>query len=290
MSSRIFLSLFIAAVATATSAQAAPTLFDDFNYPVGPLDGQNGGTGWAGAWNAIPEYRVASGSLSYTGLQQSGNRAQFVPSNLAGTNSLRTFSSAGSNGSTFWLSFLMSMDGTIAQNTADFRINGLNGNLSIGRELGDQANWSIEDSASGTPYTQSSVAIVPGKAIFVAIRIDQNADPSANDLITVYFNPDPAAVPSDNPGVVGMVIADLRFGTVNVPMALDGSAFPDPTTTGFVANFDPIRGGATYFDVAPAALTLATPEPSTWLFMTAGLAVIALTARRRPCYATSQTD
>jgi hypothetical protein len=116
-----------------------------------------------------------------TNLQQSGNRAQFIPSSLAATNSLRTLSSLGSDGSTFWLSFLISFDGTLAQNTADVRIDGKNGNLSVGRELVDQTNWSVEDSASANPYTQSSIAIIPGQALFAAIRIDQNADPNANE-------------------------------------------------------------------------------------------------------------
>ena len=280
---RNILSISVLAVATAAFATADPILFDDFNYPIGPLDGQNGGIGWAGAWDGIPEYVVAPGSLSYcdaTGcLQQSGNRAQFVPSSLAGTNSLRTLSSLGSNGSTFWLSFLISFDGTLALNTADFRIDGKNGNLSVGRELVDQTNWSLEDSASATPYTQSSIPIVPGQALFVAIRIDQNADPNANDTVTVYLDPSPAAVPSANPGVVGMVFNDLNFNTSNVTMALDGSAFPNPLTTGFVANYDPIRGGTTYFDVAPAASS-AVPEPA-WSFMAGVLAMFAVAVRRR---------
>lgn len=280
MSLRSILSISVLAVATAAFASANPLLFDDFNYPIGPLDGQNGGIDWAGAWVGIPEYVVAAGSLSYGGLQQSGNRAQFVPSSLAGTNSLRTLSSLGSDGSTFWLSFLISFDGTLAQNTADVRIDGKNGNLSVGRELVDQTNWSVEDSASANPYTQSSIAIVPGQALFVAIRIDQNADPNANDTVTVYLDPIPAAVPSAKPGVVGMVFTDLNFSTSNVTMALDGSAFPNPLTTGFVANYDPIRGGTTYFDVAPATSS-AVPEPATWSFMAGVLAIFAVAVRRR---------
>jgi hypothetical protein len=282
MSLRNILSISVLAVVTAAFAGADPVLFDDFSYPLGPLDGQNGGMGWAGSWVGIPEYTVAAGSLSYcdaTGcLAQSGNRALFTPSSLAGTNSLRTISSLGSNGTTFWLSFLISMDGTLAQNTADIRINGKNGNLSVGRELDNQTNWSTEDSASATPYTQSSIAIVPGQALFVAIRIDQNADPNANDTVTVYLDPNPAAVPSATPGVAGIVFTDLNFNTSNVVMALDGSAFPNPLTTGFKASYDPIRGGATYFDVAPAT-TSAVPEPATWSFMAGALAIFAM--RRR---------
>jgi hypothetical protein len=284
MSLRNILSISVLTVATAAFASADPLLFDDFNYPIGPLDGQNGGMGWAGAWVGIPEYSVAAGSLSYcdaTGcLQQSGNRARFVPSDLAGTNSLRTLSSLGSNGSTFWFSFLISVDGILAQNEADIRIDGKNGNLSVGRELDDQTNWSVEDSASAHPYTQSSIPIVPGQALFVAIRIDQNADPNANDTVTVYLDPSPAAVPSANPGVPGMVFTDLNFNTGNVTMSLDGSAFPNPLTTGFVANYDPIRGGTTYFDVAPATSS-AVPEPATWGFMAGVLAIIAVAVQRR---------
>lgn len=284
MSLRNILSISVLMVASAAFVSADPILFDDFNYPIGPIDGQNGGIGWAGSWVGIPEYVVAPGSLSYCDgadcLAQSGNRAQFVPSSLAGTNSLRTLSSLGSNGSTFWLSFLISFDGTLAQNTANVRLDGKNGDLYVGRELVDQTNWSLEDSGSATPYTQSSVAIVPGQALFVAMRIDQNADPNANDTVTVYLDPLPALVPSDSPGVVGMVFTDLNFNTSNVVLALDGSAFPNPLTTGFVANYDPIRGGTSYFDVAPGTSS-AVPEPKTWGFMAGVLAIFAVAARRR---------
>jgi hypothetical protein len=282
MSLRSILSISVLVVATAAFASANLLLFDDFNYPVGPLDGQNGGIGWAGAWNGIPEYVVAPGSLSYPGLAQSGNRAQFVPQDFAGTNSLRTLSSLGSDGSTFWLSFLISVDGILAGNTADFRIDSNDQHLYIGRELGTETNWDIEDGGSATPYTQSSIPIVPGTALFVAIRFDQNADPNANDTVTIYLNPIPALVPGANPGVPGMVITDLNFNTTNVTIGLDGSAFPNPSTTGFVANYDPIRGGTTYFDVAPG-ISSAVPEPATWSFLAGGLAFFAVAvAMRRP--------
>jgi hypothetical protein len=278
------LRISILAIATAVFASADPLLFDDFNYPIGPLDGQNGGTGWVGAWVGIPQYTVAPGSLSYCGattcLQQSGNRAQFTPTNLAGTNSIRTLSSLGTNGSTFWISFLISVDGTLAQNEADVRIDSKDQHLYVGRELDDQANWSVEDGGSAHPYTQSSIPIVPGQALFVAMRFDQNADPNANDTVSIYLDPDPALVPSASPGVPFIVVNDLNFNTSNVSMALDGSAFPNPATTGFIANYDPIRGGATYFDVAPG-ISSAVPEPSTWGFLAATFALVAIVVRRR---------
>jgi len=269
----------VLASATAAFANAGTFLFDDFNYPTGPIDGRNGGTGWASAWIGIPEFVVAPGSLSYPGLQQSGNRAQFIPSSLAGTNSLRVLSSLGSDGSTFWLSFLISFDGLLAQNTADLRLDAKNGYFHIGRELGDQANWGFEDTATPPVYSQSSVPIT-GSVLFVAIRIDQNADPNANDVVTVYMDPVPALLPGANPGVPGIVFTDLNFNTSNVTLALDGAAFPDPATTGFVANFDPFRGGSTYADVAPGIVST-TPEPATWSFPAGALALFALAMRRR---------
>jgi hypothetical protein len=94
------------------------------------------------------------------------------------------------------------------------------------------------------------------------------------------LDPKPAAVPSDNPGVVGMVFTDLNFNTSNVTIALDGAAFPNPFTTGFVANYDPIRGGTTFFDVAPATSS-AVPEPATGSLMAGVLAILAVAVRRR---------
>jgi hypothetical protein len=281
MSLRNILCVSVLAFAAAALATATPILFEDFNYPVGPLNGRNGGTGWDGGWVGPSVYSVAPGSLSYPGLLQSGNRAQFVPTNLAGTNALRTISSLGADGSTFWLSFLMSFDGSIDQSGADVRLDDTQGfgHFYIGRSRSDQNNWGVFDPvSSSTPYL-SSIPIVSGVPIFVAVRFDLNSDPNLNDTLTVYFDPNPAAVPGANPGVPGLVFTDHNFASSGgVTMALDGSAFPFPTT--FVANFDPIRGGTTYFDVAPASSST-TPEPATWTIVAAGLAFLGVATRRR---------
>ena len=112
------------------------------------------------------------------------------------------------------------------------------------------------------------------------MRIDQNADPNANDTVSIYLDPSPALVPSANPGVPFMVITDMNFNNSNVTIGLDGGAFPDPSTTGFVANYDPIRGGTTYSDVAPG-ISSAVPEPATWSFLAGALAILAVAVRRR---------
>jgi hypothetical protein len=282
MNLRHVLCISVLSFAIVPLASANQLLFEDFNYPTGSLDGQNGGTGWAGSWVAPAEYNVVSGSLTYPQLAHSGNRAQFDPSSLAGTNAIRTLSPLGPNGSTFWLSFLLSFDGTLAQNTADVRLDAMNGSIYLGRPLSSQINWGVGDAAQGNanPYSESSIPIVSGSPVFVVLRIDLNSDPKANDTTTVYFNPDVATTQGANPGVPGMVFNDLNFSSGNVTLALDGSAFPNPLTTGFRANYDPIRGGTTYADVAPA-VPATVPEPATWSLIAVALAFLGTTARWR---------
>src|SRR5882724_5651268 len=89
-------------------------VFEDFQYPAGSLlDGQSGGTGWAGHWVGADDFFTAAGSLSYPGLLSSGNRAQFVPHNGAGSNVIRSIDALGADGATAWLSFLISIDGDV---------------------------------------------------------------------------------------------------------------------------------------------------------------------------------
>jgi hypothetical protein len=289
MSLRKFLTISVLAVATAAvpiAARAATLLFDNFNYPIGLLDGQggvSGGIGWAGNWTGANVYQVAPGSLSYSTLDQSGNRAQFVPTNLAGTGISRTIASLGAPGSTFWLSFLMSFNGTLAQNFADVRLDATNGGLRIGRpaDLGDQGFWAVEDTVSPVTTALSTTAMLAGASVFVAVRIDLNPDPNLNDTVTVYFDPNTATTLGSAPGVPGITFTDMNFASSNILLALEGSAFPSPAVTNFVANYDPIRGGTTYFDVAPAAIS-PVPEPATWSLLAAGtLALFALAVRRR---------
>ncbi|MDP9171039.1 MAG: PEP-CTERM sorting domain-containing protein [Acidobacteriota bacterium] len=270
--------------ATATLASATTLLVDDFNYPVGPLQAQNGGTGWVGGWTGSSFYNVAPGSLTYSTLQQSGNRAQFDPLDEAGTNVTRTIASLGADGSTFWLGFLISIDGALDQNTADVGLDDSLGfgRLFIGRDRDNQTNWGVFSGRdASTPYL-SSIPIVPGQPLFVAVKIDLNADPTLNDVVTVYFDPNTATTQGAAPGVPGIVFNSYNFASRNVTFALEGSAFPYPPT--FVANYDSIRGGTTYLDVAPGSSS-ATPEPSSIILMSGGLAFLLFSRYRRTPFA-----
>src|SRR5262245_30614299 len=53
---------------------AASSVYEGFAYPENvPLDGQNGGVGFSGAWSGSPGYRILPGSFNVAGAPVSGN-------------------------------------------------------------------------------------------------------------------------------------------------------------------------------------------------------------------------
>ena len=252
-------------------------VFEDFQYPAGSLlDGQNGGTGWAGHWVGADNFYTAAGSLSYPGLLSSGNRAQFIPHDESSSNVIRTINALGTDGGTTWLSFLMSIDGDVMGSDilAEVILDDGNGNhLYIGKSREGQANWGVFDALTGAGEVQSNIPIVSGAPVFVAVRFDLNANPAANDLVTVYFDPLPG---SPVPSVAGISTNGYNFSAGSDVLRLSGGVI----NLTAVANYDPIRGGTSYADVAPASVT-PTPEPSSLTLMATVLAICGIMIRRR---------
>ncbi len=54
-------------------APAAIIIQDQFVYPAGSLNGQNGGQGFSAAWQATSDLQVTSPGLTYSTLETSGN-------------------------------------------------------------------------------------------------------------------------------------------------------------------------------------------------------------------------
>ncbi len=126
---------FVRTLSVAAGPHDGLYAYDGFNYPAGPLDEQNGGFGWAGAWFSIEADRKATSSsngvkadsLAYEGLVPLGNRAvQTAQQNRIrrslGTSVGGVFDAAGlvenqdgvrligRDGMTIYLSFLQRVD------------------------------------------------------------------------------------------------------------------------------------------------------------------------------------
>lgn len=103
-----------AMVLAVTTAEAAPVFYEPFSYTAGSLNGQNGGTGFSGAWTSSGTTTtvVASPGLTHGLLATTGNRV----AGLGSMSMRRPFSSTGltGNGSTLYFSILFSATDTTA--------------------------------------------------------------------------------------------------------------------------------------------------------------------------------
>lgn len=83
---------------------------ESFAYPVGSLNGQNGGLGWGGAWSTAGgsgATDVVTGSLGYALLPSAGNRANLYDTDGTAQTATRTLAHTLGNGSrTVWIAFL----------------------------------------------------------------------------------------------------------------------------------------------------------------------------------------
>lgn len=264
--------LLVAAIALGATAARATPIAEDFNYTAGAqLSNQNGGTGMLGPWQTASDFTVGSGSLSYPGTSSTGNRAVYTPTSFASSSATRELQ-MGSNGTTEWLSFLMDFRGNPSGLVTELLFAPSSGNyLRIGKVAPTDNNWGVL--RNGDPEALSTVPIVPGVTAMFVMRFDFNADPAANDTVSIYMNPTSAT----NPGTLLATFADNNFNSLWTAVQWEGwSQNPGLAT----ASLDRIRGGSSYADVAPDVMA-AVPEPETYAMMMAGLGIMGAVARRR---------
>ena len=135
--------LGMVAVLGAFSANATVLALDDFNYPVGEVQGQNGGSGFASAWDTssgapndgLPYTHIRAAGLSYTDgvnsitLPDVGNALEVNPYNAAGTPPVllnsqnrgrRDLSTAADQGTLFMSFLLKQTSGNITASDSAF--------------------------------------------------------------------------------------------------------------------------------------------------------------------------
>lgn len=292
LSSLAALSLgLVVTSAVAPSASAALLAYDGFNYDAGSLVGQNGGLGFANAWQlngsgAGSIYNTVGGSLSYTDglgktLQTSGN-SLFLSGSPTANNTAqpnRDFSFVRDTGTT-WISFLGYRSGTPTNNVSNPYPRGANVSffntgtekLAVGNSSGAALNnWSLIPTGAGANIQQSTFDY--SVLDFIVIRIDHIGDSTVFDNAYMWVNPNLAVEPSTATAAVKSEnLFDFTFNRVR-PFA--GGYDATGGRPNAQLNIDELRVGELFADVAP----IAVPEPASIALL--GVGAVALAAFRR---------
>ena len=251
-------------IAGAYSASASLLVSEDFNYPSLPaeLNGQNGGTGFSGAWTANTGVtEVRSPSLTFT----RGDGYTYAP--VGGSLELlgnvddaahRTLASA-INGDAFYVSLLLNVSGSLQDN--DFGAGWFNSVTGIGLGLkANQGNGSGSYDVfarakydAGAPdagaYYQN---LTIGQTYLIVARFSKTTPGVANPFneADLWVNPIYASSGSANASInqsapgLSTSVSTLGFRSANL----------DP---GDAVYYDALRIGTTWADVVPV------PEPTT---------------------------
>lgn len=265
---------------TQPETQAATLTYEGFTgYPSSNnnLVGDNGGTGWSGAWNStnsqgfLSTVRNSGNVLAYPGYTgsttpaASGGNYLNLAAGFGADNPSSVFRSLdtsvggnydtngyllspgliGADNKTLWGSILYSNDQQPGSSTRQYQLEG------------------------GTaPY----VFTLPQTATsnLLVFRIDFR--PGATDTVTTFNNPNLATFNGSTGGVTSAP-GDYSFTTIRLL-----ETFVSGSNGGSEGQYDDLRFGQTLSDVAPTAV----PEPSTWMLGLGGCALlVGLQQRRR---------
>ncbi|MBC7808742.1 MAG: hypothetical protein H7145_21620 [Akkermansiaceae bacterium] len=260
-----YLSSFVAAgaalslcMAAIFPARSALIVYDGFSYPEGELASNNGGTGWGGAWTgggtAVPA------ALDYPNLASEEGFLRTTGLNNGAFRSLSTPLSTGAG--EIWGSYLFQAEGSLNNYTGFSLYNGDTELLFIGQRF-SQTDFGIEVSGGGdganTPFAVDnsvhllvfSLTLSGGGGFDASLWIDP-----VTGIAAPTTGPDAAVAGTQN----------FDFDTIRLQ---SGEALAD-------YNFDEIRFGTAYRDVAPfeIATPIVVPEVATGLFYPAGFVIL----------------
>jgi len=264
------------------SLHAEAIIYEGFDYDTGGIDGENGGTGFSGAWDATRNNpAVTSPNFTWGSLPTSGNHIKGNAWSAMIRPIGATLSSAGlmDNGETLWFSAVMDLQG---QNLTNADLNfGLGSDQFEGGVFGDRKNlvggegigvghigggvkgvyWQNTDADAiaeiNTANTSRTLNSTDDSRALIVGKIDWGATNTDDELLTLYA-----------PG------SDLELGTA----ILDEWATPALNQASFdsmivqfkdSSQLDEIRFGATSDDVL--GIVAPVPEPSTFALAALGL-------------------
>ncbi|TWT95350.1 hypothetical protein Pla108_34960 [Botrimarina colliarenosi] len=278
---------FAAAVALSGRTEAALLAYEGFDYAEGSLAGQNGGSGWGGAWSAGS---VVPGSLSYGSLPTAGNSA-LISGSGGSISAYRDFAAEYGAG-TYYISFIgqrLSPHGTLDDNTvraSSFQIHkgfGTSGDerLSAGKATtaspNQLYNWAMFSDGSGNFLEESAEPITNQAFVLMEFVVNDDTDGEgpgvSTDEARMWINPSlngPLGAPDVELSQAEGNNHDYLFGRVRIFSGNTSSA-------GQYADFaiDEIRLGTSLADVG-----VTVPEPTAGLLALVGVALAGRVRRR----------
>jgi hypothetical protein len=222
---------------------------DPFDYPVGSINGRNGGSGFSQPYSGNGQ--VNAGSLLYTDLPTTGNH---VSTTTNGNGMFRLFSTVGrpigmldgsgkfgADGSSVYISFLERLDSGVVTAFGDYGgisfFNGATENLFFG-DLGFDGFhkfWGV-DPQEGSAAVKESGVLVDSTIRLLIGRIDFA---SGSETIRFYVDPPLGAEPS-TPAIGPFLMHDFRFDRIRIQSGGNG-----------LYSFDEVSIGTTYANVVP---------------------------------------
>ncbi len=289
MPSQRFLSaLLLLLAAHAAHAQSTLIVGDGFSGPPGAITGQSGGYGWQAGknWtssNASTPDQVTSGGLSFSQggqtLAVSGGKLTTVGGDVGAYRRPPTdFGNyGGAVNQDIWIGFLASnTTADMASSYAGLSLFNASEQFFVGVLYGTDAygfqNTSV-NGPDGAPQVVSSALAAPDRQThFLVTHFSFTA--SGTTEVTLYVDPTPGLDIAQNPVLDKVYTTGFQFNEIRFQSGSDasGAAYP--------YNFDELRMGGTYLDVAPVA----APEPSSFAVFGLGLlslSVLAVKARKR---------
>lgn len=231
---------------------------DPFNYAAGVLDGNDGGTGWGGAWSGNNDNMVVNPGLTYPGVSCAGNAVQISQTIKETTRPLAT--TLGGNSGSLWIGFLAKGVGNLPSNTY--------AGISFYSDTAEKmflglpyrhSQWGLGITGSGN---LDSGVVADANSVCYAARVD--FDPiGGTDSIHVWINPSLNMVPSDSSANISGTRSHFTFNTISVQ-----------GNVGFV--YDELKIGSEFTDV------IEIPEPATVYLACSGvIGLLAYAWRKR---------
>lgn len=282
-------ALLLLLAAPLAHAQNSLIVSDSFNDPTGSITGRYGGYGWqyqhdwTSSSTTNPD-QVTAGSLSFSQngetLVTSGNKLTTAGSNVGAYRKPPTaFGPYGGDvNQDIWIGFLAAnTTGSMSNSYAGLSLFNTTEQFFIGVPLGMNGygfqNDTVNGIDGGPQYLDPSFVPADTKTHFIVTHLSFTA--SGTTTVNLYVDPTPGVATPDASGnefptqlaaVEKVYTTPFQFNELRFQSGSDAPPY----------NFDELRMGNTYLDVAPAA----APEPGPLVILGAGASFLALAVGR----------